>query len=325
MTARRDYGATDGGALERAVDPADFLEHAAGPARGLLARAVAEARLQTVPCAAVVRTADRPYEAILEVARDEGCDLIFMASRGRRGCGAGRGWCSARRPARLARSPVPVLVSGMAARAEAWRRNPVVMAIHREHLSLAAVLNALREAVARIRTAGAAPDFALLEAMLRYIRDYPEKLHHPKEERYLFARLQSRTRELDAVVAELERQHRRELALVEDLRSALARYAAEGAPAFPAFAAAAEALAQAVWAHMRLEEQAVLPAAAEHLGPADVREIAAAFAANGDPCFDPEVAEGYDRLFAQIMNHAPAKALHDEGLPLGGCGNERQN
>ena len=36
-------------------------------------------------CDTARSTSDRPYEAILEAARDHGCDLIVMASHGRRG------------------------------------------------------------------------------------------------------------------------------------------------------------------------------------------------------------------------------------------------
>jgi nucleotide-binding universal stress UspA family protein len=38
-----------------------------------------------VACDAVVEISDRPYEAILAVAEEQGCDLIMMASHGRTG------------------------------------------------------------------------------------------------------------------------------------------------------------------------------------------------------------------------------------------------
>ena len=38
-----------------------------------------------MPCKTVVQMDASPWEAIIRVARDEGCDLIFMASHGRRG------------------------------------------------------------------------------------------------------------------------------------------------------------------------------------------------------------------------------------------------
>ena len=38
-----------------------------------------------VPCAAVHSVSEHPYEEIVRTAHDEGCDVIFMASHGRRG------------------------------------------------------------------------------------------------------------------------------------------------------------------------------------------------------------------------------------------------
>jgi nucleotide-binding universal stress UspA family protein len=41
-----------------------------------------------VACDVVIETTDQPYEAIINVAERKGCDLIMMASHGRRGVGA---------------------------------------------------------------------------------------------------------------------------------------------------------------------------------------------------------------------------------------------
>ncbi len=51
----------------------------------LLAEAAAKASGASVPCKTLVRLDSSPWEAIIRVARDEACDLIFMASHGRRG------------------------------------------------------------------------------------------------------------------------------------------------------------------------------------------------------------------------------------------------
>lgn len=51
--------------------------------------AVAEvARAATVTCTTVHRVSHAPYEAIIALAAEAGCDLIFMASHGRRGVAA---------------------------------------------------------------------------------------------------------------------------------------------------------------------------------------------------------------------------------------------
>ena len=61
--------------------------------------------------------------------------------------------------------------------------------IHDEHRALAAMLNGMRTIAVGIRDGRLKMDFGLYAAMLRYMEEVPEKLHHPKEGEYLFARL----------------------------------------------------------------------------------------------------------------------------------------
>jgi nucleotide-binding universal stress UspA family protein len=46
------------------------------------------ARGANVPCTVVHRSSDNAWEEIIKTAEDSGCDLIFMASHGRRGVSA---------------------------------------------------------------------------------------------------------------------------------------------------------------------------------------------------------------------------------------------
>jgi nucleotide-binding universal stress UspA family protein len=57
-------------------------------ARRALAVATEAAAAAGVPCATVHRMSHSPYEEIIKVAAEAGCDLIFMASHGRRGVAA---------------------------------------------------------------------------------------------------------------------------------------------------------------------------------------------------------------------------------------------
>jgi nucleotide-binding universal stress UspA family protein len=66
-----EHEAKSKAAAERALAPA--------------AEAAAAAR---VPCTPVRRVSDSPFEEIIKVAGEAGCDLIFMASHGRRGVSA---------------------------------------------------------------------------------------------------------------------------------------------------------------------------------------------------------------------------------------------
>lgn len=54
-------------------------------AHDILGAAAQLAQAAGVPCEQVVRVGDKPYTLIIEAAQAQGCDLIFMASHGRRG------------------------------------------------------------------------------------------------------------------------------------------------------------------------------------------------------------------------------------------------
>ena len=66
-----------------------------------------------VPCTSMLATADAPYEAIIKAARSAGCDLIAMASHGRRGIKALLLGSETQKV--LTHSAIPVLVFRLAA------------------------------------------------------------------------------------------------------------------------------------------------------------------------------------------------------------------
>ena len=73
------------GALIDPTTPEKFAELADQQATeylGEVQRLCAEAGVE---CSTLSATSDAPYEAIIEAADKSGCDLIFMASHGRRG------------------------------------------------------------------------------------------------------------------------------------------------------------------------------------------------------------------------------------------------
>jgi hemerythrin-like domain-containing protein len=183
--------------------------------------------------------------------------------------------------------------------------NSALAIIHDEHRSLAAVVHGLRYLVREIRERNSKPDFRLLWAMIFYLDEFPEKLHHPKENTYLFARLRLRTHEADAVVAELERQHLAGAERIRDLELALGYYEAGMPVGLDRFSAAVEKFADDTVKHMALEEGTVLPLAKKHLTPEDWVEIGTAFSENGDPRFDTEADQECRDLFTRIVNLAP--------------------
>jgi nucleotide-binding universal stress UspA family protein/hemerythrin-like domain-containing protein len=302
FTAQPDYGKTDSGALDRVIAPNAYVEKAAGDARAYLAKAATVAQGAGVPYESIVRVSDRPYESILEVAVERGCDLIFMASHGRTGL---RGLVLGSQTQKvLLHAKLPVLISTPERNRGDSRSREAVMTIRNEHLSIGAVVNGMQYLVRQYQTAQGIPDFKLLHAMLYYINTFPEKLHHPKEERYLFAKLKQRTHAVNDVLSQLESEHARELELIAELRASIVAYEAGDENGLAKFASSVEAFAEFVWAHIGLEENVIIPAAEKHLSNRDWYEIARAFSENGDPCFAADSEASYKNLFSQIMNLA---------------------
>jgi hemerythrin-like domain-containing protein len=183
--------------------------------------------------------------------------------------------------------------------------NTALTIILDEHRSLAAITHGLRFLVREMREKNIEPDGKLLWAMLYYIDTFPQKLHHPKEEAYLFRRLKMRTREADTTILELEEQHRTGAEHVKALEAALGRYQAGAPGGREAFMAAAETFADEIAVHMAMEENVLIPLAKRHLLPEDWVEIAQAFGANGDPRFGAEPDHEFRSLFSRIVNLAP--------------------
>ena len=283
----------------------DEYEYASlGKAQELLAKAEAAARALGVPCESRHVVSDKPAQAIVAAARAGGCDLIFLASHGRHGK-LGMALVSEMLEV-LMSARLPVLVSSIGEPALPAR---AIGIIRDEHRSLAAVMHPWMHALAAARRAGTDADAALMRAIVRYVRQFPIELHHPKEEEQLFARLRERTATCDAELDELERQHQRDHEFVAALeRQVEALASAEGAARVQATLVLEQDVtgyAAFLWDHMGREEGVILPAAQRFLLAEDWAAIDHAFAANRDPNFNGAYRE-YRQLFARIVNLTPA-------------------
>lgn len=73
------------GALLVPVSPDQFVDATKTEAERILAAAHSEAERAGVQSDSDTTVSDLPYEAIIAAAQKHGCDLIFMASHGRKG------------------------------------------------------------------------------------------------------------------------------------------------------------------------------------------------------------------------------------------------
>ncbi|PWC39440.1 hemerythrin domain-containing protein [Azospirillum sp. TSO35-2] len=174
-----------------------------------------------------------------------------------------------------------------------------------EHFAIAAVLHALRFQIRAVKD-GAPPDFVLLHAILDYIVSYPDRWHHPKEDKFLFAAVRRRSAEADALIGKLEREHALGYPMIETLKRQLVCYEAGDPGAREAFFATAESYATFEYAHLQTEEEQLLPLAERLLTAEDWAAIDAAFQENDNPLFGIKPKDEAERLYQRILALAPA-------------------
>ncbi|MDE2399293.1 MAG: hemerythrin domain-containing protein [Burkholderiales bacterium] len=179
--------------------------------------------------------------------------------------------------------------------------------IRDEHQALAAMLRSLSMMLVQARRENAMPDFEVLRAMVFYIDEFPERLHHTKESELLFPKIRARVPELGAVLDRLDSEHAQGERAIRDLEHGLLAFEVMGEPRRAAFEQAVETYIRFYLAHMGVEESEVLPAATRALTEADWDELDAAFAANQDPLTGRhEATPDYQPLFRRILMQAPA-------------------
>ena len=183
--------------------------------------------------------------------------------------------------------------------------NKAIRIIYDEHRSISAVLSGLKALAQMARESAARPDFAVFRAMVYYIDAFPERMHHPKEDDYLFARLLLRDPGARALVESLQSEHIQGARLVRDLEQSLLAYEQTWPAGAEKFSATVEAYAHFHWKHMRQEESELIPRAEKALLAEDWAVIEEAFAGNSDPIADLREKD-FTRLFQRILSLAPA-------------------
>lgn len=181
-----------------------------------------------------------------------------------------------------------------------------IQIIRDEHAALAAMLRSLILMVERGPREADDQFFDVLRAMLFYIDEFPEQLHHPKETDLLFPKVARAAPQIRETIAQLDKDHHRGEDAVRELQHKLLAWELLGDSRRAVFEAAARSYVTFYLEHMRLEEREILPAAEKFLTPDEWVELDAAFATNCDPLTGKYPRDPvYDRLFTRIVTMAP--------------------
>lgn len=179
--------------------------------------------------------------------------------------------------------------------------------IRDEHAALAAMLLSLQLMVER--GPGDEPEsfFDVVRAMLFYIDEFPEKLHHPMESNVLFPRVARLSPQTLPLIERLDRDHMKGESAVRELQHRLLAWELMGESRRNAFETEARKYLDFYLEHMRLEETEILPEARRLFGADDWKALDEVFGVSRDPIVSGTARDGsYSRLFTRILMKAPA-------------------
>ncbi|MBL8275212.1 MAG: hemerythrin domain-containing protein [Pelomonas sp.] len=174
-----------------------------------------------------------------------------------------------------------------------------VRVIRAEHDALAAMLRTVPLLLDAHRRARTAPDFGALRAMLFYVDEFPERLHHTKESELLFPRLRARAPELRAVLDDLEADHAQGERAIRELQHSLLAWEQMGEPRREKFEQQLKVYTARYLRHMKREETEILPRAAALLSADDWADLDEAFGSHQDP-LAPRPGQAVDEAYAPL-------------------------
>ncbi len=179
--------------------------------------------------------------------------------------------------------------------------------IHEEHASLAAMLRSSLMMVQRGPQDQPERFFDVMRAMLFYMDEFPERLHHTKESELLFPTVAARSRPAREVVGQLNHEHAVAESKVRKMQHYLLAWELLGDSRRERFELALKAYVDFYLQHMHLEETVVIAQALQVLDDGDWKALNSAFSVQGNPLTGKYPREPlYDRLFTRITMHAPA-------------------
>jgi hemerythrin-like domain-containing protein len=175
--------------------------------------------------------------------------------------------------------------------------NPIA-AWHTEHVYFNQLLNLLRRQV-DVFHGGERPNYELMMDIVSYLRDYSDRVHHPRED-VAFARLAKRCPDLELILARLGQEHRVIAQAGEALLKAL--QAVIGGSIIPRADVEMAAATYLVYYgnHIAKEEEDVLARAAKELTPDDWEAVRTAVNPMRDPLFGAEPEARFRELRRQI-------------------------
>ncbi len=175
----------------------------------------------------------------------------------------------------------------------------VIDMLKEEHRAMAKLLKAFERQLDLIEQAEH-PDYDVIDGVLQYCREFPDRYHHPKED-LLLERLLMRQPEASEKIGDLYKEHEDLAELTGRLASSFESLLNEAEISREGIVTLGREFLQHYWDHMRKEEEVFLPLAREVLSDSDLRQVDQKIAGSPDPLFGAEVDSRFDSLREHII------------------------
>jgi hemerythrin-like domain-containing protein len=175
-----------------------------------------------------------------------------------------------------------------------------IAALERDHANIEKVLKLLESEILAIEV-GKTPDYQLLQDIMCYMTQYPDRFHHPKEE-LLFAQILKHEPGAHADVKALSEEHFYIGLAGRSFDRMLRTSDVDSVNVREGLRVAGSAYIRSLREHMRKEEKKLFELAKAVFTNEDWQTIDEAVVAIEDPLFGTVIAKGYERLYRLITD-----------------------
>ena len=174
----------------------------------------------------------------------------------------------------------------------------VIAALELDHANIAKLLEILESEILAIEV-GKTPDYPLMQDIMRYMAQYSDRFHHPKED-LIFAQLLKRNPGVRADVEDLIKEHVVIGLAGQEFAGLLRSSGVDSVALREQIGTSGFDYIRALREHMIREERELFPLAMEVLTQKEWQVIDEAVNAIDDPLFDEMTADDYQRLYRLI-------------------------
>jgi len=182
-----------------------------------------------------------------------------------------------------------------------------IAALDRDHANVARLLELLESEILAIEV-GKTPDYPLLQDIMRYMTQYPDRFHHPKED-LIFVQLLKRDPGARADVDDLLEEHISIGLAGQKFDRLLRTSSVDSVDLREQLGTSGLGYIRALREHMLKEERKLFPLAKVVLTKEDWQVIDKEVDAIEDPLFGAAIADEYRRLYRLITDQTDLNAV----------------